>query len=294
MHRTLPLLIIILLTSHLSSNQAQTKSAKAVNVFDVQQNADTIFIRPVVMFDRGEFKFPYSSMQGESARRRFVDKYFAPGKTYILIFGGGNAGFLKIKQGYWQDGAYAYGELNEDEPGRIHGQLHALATDYDTSARGSAWRRPPTEQERAAAIEVARAAYVEHNVPIKALEAIEVNNLTAIDIDGDNKAELVGSFKVPQLDHDKISKDKPPRFLFVIAEGEGEHYKAARVNYQFNPKQSEYPLGSEMLCDNVDIDGDGVNEIVTSFTGPAYKDFYLVYQRKAGKWNQVFSSAGMQ
>lgn len=265
---------------------SQTKQAKPVVVFDVQQNAGTIYISPVVVFANGKFRAPFSPST-VAARRRFVEKYFAPAKSYILIFGGGNAGYLKINKGYWEDGAYAYGELTEFDPGRIRGQLHALATDYDTSARGGTWRRSPTEEERAAAITLAKIAYVEHKISPASLESLEVLNLTAIDVDGDERAELVGSFKVPA---DK--KEKPPHFLFLIAALDGQNYKAVRANYRFNPQQAEYPLGLEMLSDNLDIDGDGVNEIVTIFTGPGYKDSFLVYQRKDGRWNQVFSGGG--
>ena len=263
--------------------------SKPVLVLDVQQNADVIYVRPLLIFHNGRFMSCYDSTKGINARRQFVEKYFAPGKTYILIFGGGNAGWLKIKNSYWQDGAYAYGELSESEPGRIRGQIHALATDYDTTARGSAWRRVPTADERAAAIALAKNAYLEHNVSDRSLESLEVLNLTAIDVNGDDKAELVGSFKVSQDD-----KQKPPHFLFLIAELDGGIYKAARTNYQFNREQTEYPLGREMFAESLDIDGDGVNEIVTVFTGPSYKDFFLVYRRQKDKWNQVYSGAGLK
>jgi len=268
-------------------NNANAQTPKSVVVLDVQQNANTIFVSPVLIYENGIFNAPFSRMKGEVERRRFVEKYFAPGKNYILIFGGGNAGLLKITAGYWQDGAYAYGELTEDEPGRIHGQLHGLATSYDTTGRGSPWRRVPTVEERATAMALAKSEYEKQKLPANAIEKMEVINLTAIDVDGDNKAELVGSFKVPQS-----NKNKPPHFLFLIAESEAGKYKVGRANYQFNPNQSEYPLGLEMLSDNLDIDGDEVNEIVTFFSGPGFKDFYLVYQRKNGKWNQVYSGAG--
>jgi hypothetical protein len=279
--------LLFLMAFFVSVSAQNSSKFPPVLVLDVQQNADTVFVSPVVVYRNGRFEPAYDKAKGDLPRRRFVEKYFATGKSYYLIVGGGNAGTLKIKDGYWQDGSYAYAELQPDEPGRIHGQLHALATDYDTSARGSGFRRAPTAEERTAAIDLARAAFSEHQVPSNLLAKMEVLNLTALDTDGDNKAELVGSFKVP-----REKKDSPPHLLFLIAEGEGANYKAARVNYQFNPNQSEYPLGLEMLSDNLDIDGDGFNEIVTVSTGPAFVDSFVVYQKKAGKWNKVFSGGG--
>lgn len=272
----------------------QTKQTKGsgdepVVVLDVQQNAGVVLISPVALFRRGQFNVPFSKINGETSRRRFVEKYFTSGRTYHLIFGGGDAGTLTINNGYWQDGAYAYGQLalvaaaNE----RIKGQLHALATNSATAARPSIWRRLPTAEERAAAIELAKDLFLQNKTPANALPKMEVVNLTAIDVDGDDKAELVGTFKAPQT-----RADRSPHWLFLIAEADTQGYKAAQVDYQFSPEQSQYPLGRQILIDYLDMDGDGAGEVVTMLTGHDYKDSFLIYQRKKGKWIQVYSGGG--
>ena len=116
---------------------------------------------------------------------------------------------------------------------------------------------------------------------------MEVLNLTAIDVDGDRKAELVGSFKAPQT-----VADKPPHHLFLIAEGEGQSYRTARAEYLFNPQQTEYTLGSQLLADYMDIDGDGTGEIVTTYAGPAFASYFRIYRRKNGSWERVFTGGG--
>ncbi len=280
-------LLAVFSPSAAQRHSAAPKTPAAV-VFDVQQNAGTIMVSPVLLFHDGSFDRPFSVLGGDKARRRFVEEYFIAGKTYFLIFGGGDAGTLRIKSGYWEDGSYAYGELEEkaEFKDRIHRQVHGLATDFVNWSRRGGFRRAPTDEERAAAVELAKTAFLEQRVPANSLPKMEVTNLTAIDVDGDNKAELVGSFKVPTREM------KPPHFLFLIADGEGQHYRTVRANYQFNPDQTQYPLGLEMFIDSLDIDGDGTNEIVTSFTTRDYFDIFEVYQRKNGKWNQVFAGGG--
>ena len=263
---------------------------EAVVILDVQQHAGTIFTSPVALFERGQFNAPYSKINGDLPRRRFVEKYFSSGRKYHLIFGGGDAGTLTITNGYWQDGSYAYGELAPVAAvgGVIRGQLHALATNSETSARPSIWRRAPTADERAAAIDLAKEAFLQNKTPAAALSKMEVINLTAIDVDGDEKAELAGTFKAPQA-----RADKPPHWLFMIAEADSQGvYRAARVNHQFNPEQTQYPLGEEMLIDYLDIDGDGTGEVVTSFTVHDFFEIFEIYQRRNGKWLQVFTGGG--
>ena len=265
-------------------------NSEPVVILDVQQNAGTVYISPVALFERGQFNPPFSKINGELPRRRFVEKYFSPGRKYHLIFGGGDAGMLTITNGYWEDGSYAYGELAPVAAvgGRIKGQLHALATNSETIARPSIWRRSPTAEERAAAIGLAKEAFLQNKTPATALAKMEIINLTAIDVDRDDKAEMVGTCKVPQA-----RADKPPHWLFLIAEADNQGgYKVAKVNYQFSPEQTQYPLGEELLVDYLDIDGDGTSEVVTSITVHDYVEIFEIYQRKNGKWLQVFTGGG--
>ena len=141
-------------TAFTRTKQTKGSANEPVVILDVQQNAGTIYISPVALFERGQFNPPYSKINGDLPRRRFVEKYFSSGQKYHLIFGSGDAGTLTITNGYWQDGSYAYGELAPVAAvgGRIKGQLHALATNSETPARSSIWRRSPTADERAAAM----------------------------------------------------------------------------------------------------------------------------------------------
>jgi len=61
--------------------------------------------------DETQFNPPYSKINGDLPRRRFVEKYFSSPKKYHLIFGAGDAGTLTITSGYWQDGSYAMENL---------------------------------------------------------------------------------------------------------------------------------------------------------------------------------------
>ena len=289
---SLLMVTLLLLNAPPAPVKAQTgaRVRPAVLVLDVQRNAGAVFVTPVTVYEEGKFFPPVPPQGGVAGRRSFVEVNFRSGLVYHLVFGGGHAGTVRIKQGYWEDGSYAYGELfpSAEAGERIRGQLHALATNLPDLARPSFSRRAPTPEERAAALEVAKSTYMENKVPAGALAKMEVDNLTAIDVDGDGRAEMVGSFKVPQPGDDAA----PPHFLFLIIEAEGDGYRAARAEYRFNPKQDQYPLGREMLSDYLDIDGDGTSEVVTVFTARDFRDTFRIYQKKGGKWAHVFSGGG--
>src|SRR5436190_1310902 len=153
-----------LLLSPAAFTMRKGSANEPVVILDVQQHVGTIFISPVALYGRGQFNPPFSKLNGDLPRRRFVENYFRAGRKYHLIFGGGDAGSLTISSGYWQDGSYAYGELAPVAAvgGAIRGQLHALATDSETSARSSIWRRGPTADERAAAIGLAKETFLQN------------------------------------------------------------------------------------------------------------------------------------
>ncbi len=111
--------------------------------------------------------------------------------------------------------------------------------------------------------------------------------MTAIDADGDGRSELVGSFSVP------FRTTGIKRYLFLILELEGANFKVGLANYQFlnSPETATYESGKELLVDYMDMDGDGVAEIVS--IGNGYDAYgYSIYQKKAGRWKNVYNGGG--
>jgi hypothetical protein len=244
-------------------------------------------LEAIAILDQGQFKAPGGVKNRDAAA--FIKKYLPRGRKFFVVFGGGAAGTINLTETGLgcNDLIYGIGPFNPGSLGiaRIHGRVQGLATTSDMVARSEIWRRAPSADERAAAAGLAKLAFANKGLTPAQLMKMETVNLTAIDVDGDNRAELVGTFSVPQTD-----TNRPPRYLFLIAEGDGANYQAAFSSYRYFPKSDVYNSGEESLIDYVDVERDGTAEIVTSYTGVT-DGGYHIYRRVNGAWKVVYENA---
>ncbi|HMF57237.1 MAG TPA: hypothetical protein VK619_12920 [Pyrinomonadaceae bacterium] len=256
---------------------------------DSQSGMAEVSLDPVVIVEQGRFTDPRMDDNAE-AQDRFAQKYLQAGLKYYLTFGGASVGAVTIKSSNRGCNAVsASGSVQADAAvqGRIHGQLKGLAVNYIARASATITRRTPTPAERTAAINIAKTTFQQHGAVAESLAKLDVINLTAIDADGDGKSEMVGSFSVP------FRTSGIKRYLFLILEPEGANFKTGIANYQFynTPETATYESGKELLIDYLDMDGDGVGEIVSGGSGyDAYG--YTIYQKKNGQWKNVYSGGG--
>ena len=271
---------------------AQTKPARpasgsevvvfAVKKYDTMQNME-----PVVIIRRGTYVKPpvdESDVTGgdvEAQSKRFIGEYFRAGRQYRLLSGGGDAGTLTVQK-YLEPGCVGMNaEVSTQTQVRLGGEVQALAVSSDTLGRGAGSRRAPTEAERASALELARAAFARNAVPAALVKKMETLNLTATDLDRDGRAELVGSFRVVGADYMNYA-------LFMIFEPAGDKFTAALTWYH---KGAEADAADRRLVDFVDLDGDGVAEVIAE--GHYYEsNDYFVYKKQRGQWRSVYQGGG--
>jgi hypothetical protein len=170
----------------------------------------------------------------------------------------------------------------------------ALATDGAHAPRAQSSRRAPTAEERAAAFGVAKRFLMGKRLSASAIErGTKTLNLTATDLDGDGREELIGSYVV------KVGP-KVRDTLFLVAAPQGRGFRAALTKYaRVNAREMMDPalidnlgeggLGTELYVEQLDADGDGVGEVFTlsrSFEGTSYR----AYRRLRGVWRGVYES----
>src|SRR5207253_3952788 len=128
---------------------------------------------------------PYSDEQKDK-QKSFGEKYFAAGKIYRLIFGGGDAGTVTVKK--WSEGCNnIHAKVTPTTSARLGGKVMALATNSETLGRRASARRAPTDAERAAMLTLMKSIYLQRRTPASLIPSIKVTNLTATDLDGDGK-----------------------------------------------------------------------------------------------------------
>ncbi|HEX8291670.1 MAG TPA: hypothetical protein VF570_07950, partial [Pyrinomonadaceae bacterium] len=251
-------------------------------------------VEPVAVIDgRGALAEPSLEAGGDGSPNAFLARHYRAGAQYRLIFGGAEAGTLTIR-------AATPGECSPNAASadlgsaaaKLGGNVMALATDGAHAPRPQASRRAPTADERAAAFGVAKRFLAGKRLSASAVErGTKTLNLTATDLDGDGREELVGSYLV------KVGP-KVRDTLFLVAAPQGRGFRQvltryARVNARemMDPsmidKLGEDGLGTEMYVEQLDADGDGVGEVFTlsrSFEGTTYR----AYQRRPGVWRKAY------
>ena len=284
-------LLVALPTSPAPHARAQAGgSAKSSTVvFSVESSGDETTIEPVVEVGAGG---RVSGAGGdEDSLKRLAADYYRPGRKLRVIFGGGDAGTLTVKQSTADRECYRNGALVAAQTSaRLGGNVMALATASETLGKRPASRREPTAAERAGVEKLVRTLLARRRVTPAQLRGLRTINLTATDLDGDGTAELAGTFRV---NRGKASAEQ----LFLLAESKGGSYSVAIANYSplrvadlpdpaLLDEAGKGGFLSEILLDHLDLDGDGTGELFTfgrSLEGVRYR----IYKRTARRWRRL-------
>lgn len=280
-----------------SPQQPRTTTRQESVVFVVMKDAtEDAQVEPVAVIDgRGALAEPAEEASGDGAPSAFLARHYRAGAQYRLIFGGAEAGTLTIRAATPAECSpnAASADIGT-AASKLGGNVMALATDGAHAPRAQSSRRAPTAEERAAALGVAKRFLAGKRVSASAFErGTKTLNLTATDLDGDGREELIGSYVV------KVGP-KVRDTLFLVAAPQGRGFRAALTKYaRVNAKEMMDPalidnigeggLGTELYVEQLDADGDGVGEVFTlsrSFEGTTYR----AYQRRRGVWRGVYEN----
>jgi hypothetical protein len=258
------------------------QARKGVVVFAVSAESGTGSMDAVVIVDGKQLRAPYSD-EPKDRQKSFANEYFAPGKVYRLIFGGGEAGNVTVNK--WSEGCNnIHAEVTPATTARLGGKVMALATNSETLGKRASARRAPTDAERAAVMNLVKSIYSQHRTPAGLIGSIKVTNITATDLNGDGNYEMIASFT-------SAAKNKFERDLFLIAHQQGAAMRADFVKFQAYKPPPEGFLSSIDFIDQLDLDGDGLGEVFATqggFDGYAL----LILKKVGGRWQQVFDQIG--
>ena len=276
--KSVPLLILLF---GLTPNIAYSQTRRQPIIFAVSSESGDASMDAIGILDGQTLRAPYQD--DEKDHQRFGDQYLAAGTVYRLIFGGGEAGTVTVnKWGLGCETLHAQATLKTTA--RIGGKVWALATNSETLGKQSPSRRAPTDTERQAVMTLMKSIYTEHQTPANLMGAIKVTNLTATDLNGDGKYEIIGSFAL-------AAKNKFERDLFLIAVPQATGMRADFVKFQAYQPPPEGFLSSIDYIDQLDIDGDGLAEVFA--TGGGFDGYELLVFKKAnGRWRQIYDMAG--
>ncbi|MFN2578392.1 MAG: hypothetical protein ABR607_11955 [Pyrinomonadaceae bacterium] len=274
--------LFVLVFSWLVECNSSAQTGKRTVIFAVSSESGEGSMDAVAILEGKRLLSPYNDEQKDK-QKTFGEDYFKKGTVYRLIFGGGDAGTATVSK--WSEGCNnIHAQAMLSTSARLGGKVMALATNSQTLGKHSVSRRPPTDAERAAVLTLMKSIYQQHRTPATLMPAIKVTNLTATDLNGDGKYEMIGSFTL-------TGRNKFERDLFLIAVPEGAAMRADFVKFQAYQPPPEGFLSSIDFIDQLDVDGDGVGEVFTNqggFDGYAL----LIFKKVAGRWKQVYDMLG--
>ena len=281
-------LTLTLLAALTCAHAAQTPARRSTTgggtvVFAVSKTDAGATMEPVAIYRGGAFVKPPVE-ESEAANKAFINEYFRAGRQYRLLSGGGDAGTLTVLK-YAEQGCVGLNaDVNVQTSAHLGGKVQALAVSSATVGRQPSSRRAPTDAERASALMLARAAYSKNGVSAALVKKLEVENLTATDLDRDGNFELVGNFKI----ENNTGQSENSYALFMIFEPEGGGFKPALTWFHHG---GESDSEERSFVDQVDIDGDGIAEVIVA--GFYYEaNDYVIYKKRQGRWVSVYQGGG--
>lgn len=275
------------LASAASAQKAVSKPPKPA-IFAVLNDGKTL--EPIAYVNRGKLNEPVNGSDELKLITAFNRAYYKPGTVYKLIFGGANAGTVTVsssdaKAECSRNMATATTKASKTP---LQGLVMGLATNVPIKNTSASYRRRPTTEEREEVEALAKAEFTRQQLTPGTLR---YQNLTALDLDRDGKAELVGSYWV---EIDRLTRGL---LFFIAAKGSNGKYALGHKEYRSvdqasvmsgDIKDVDQGVYHELLLDAFDHDGDGTSEVFTyvqSFEGAGFN----AYTKNGGKWTRSFA-----
>jgi hypothetical protein len=251
------------------------QSVAGTAIFVVGRLEDGASLDPIVLINKGQYINPLPD-ENEAFVKQVAAKYMRTGQKHRVIFGGAEAGTVIVKERFESEiGLTTTATLQSSV--KLSDEVKALAVSSETLGGKQSSRRAPTAEERAALVSLMNETYKQRKVSQALLAKVKINNITAIDIDADGKAELIGSFEI--FDQKQNSWN-----LFLIAELKNNQYQSALTWYK---RGGETDSEVRRLIDVLDLDGDGIAEVFATTSYYESTDF-TIYKKAKGVWRSVY------
>lgn len=251
-------------------------------------------VEPIGIIDKGTMIEASNGSDDLKKLTAFSKTYYAPKTAYKLVFGGVDAGTVTIlKSNPKMECTSNMAEVTTvAAKAKLKGLVMGLATNAAVK-KGTGMRRLPTAAERSEIETLVRAEFIKNKISDNAVKNMKYHNLTALDVDADGKAEMVGSFFV------EPSATERGLLFFIAEKGANGKYKFGHSEFRL-VKQDEVMSGeikaldegiyNELLLDSMEFDGDKTDEIFTYIQGFEGSSF-TVYSKRDGKWVKAFEGS---
>ena len=217
-------------------------------------------------------------LEGEIARR-----WLNPAWTVFLLSPGAApepVGF-RTREAAVDGCRYVAGVVRAPSPAMAEGAR--MATSSSTMGGALFPGRTPTPREAARLAAAARDHLATLVVPAGRVERLRAGGALAVDLDGDGDEELVGAYGVAG-EHPGMTA----RSVVVVA----EPGPAALRVVGARASDADDGWGTLRFVGAVDVDGDGVLEVVAREAGYEVHRFVVLARGAGGRWTEVYAGGG--
>jgi len=219
----------------------------------------------------------------EAASDNFEKIYFVPGRTYALLFGGSELGSITVEKAdeVGCEGQTATAMASKPTP---HG-LDALAiTTIEGIRTHDNWRHVASEEQKSEFARLASDYLKAHGIAAFSLENLKIPSLRATRLRQGGPEVLIGSVSVKE-------KTKVHDLFLVIQFQPGKTQTLLASYHQSKDPEDGVDRQQEKFVDQLDMDGDGTDEIVT-ISGYYESWDYAIYRQQNGEWKLVYKGGG--
>lgn len=255
---------------------------------------DGKMIEPIGVIDKGELTALQTTDENGKVLVDIHKTYYKPKTRYNLVFGSATKGTVTVaKSDPKAECSANLATVTTTSPtAKLKGLVMGLATNKTIAKTASGVRRLPTAAERREIEDLVRDEFIQQGAG-NSVEKMKYHNLTAIDVNNDGTAEMVGSFWTGDTATERnllffiAEKQKNGKYAFGYSE-----FRKIIPNEVMSGELKDLDDGvyHELLLDSLEYDGDNSAEIFTLVRGFEGNNFN-VYSKRDGKWTKVFEGS---
>jgi hypothetical protein len=254
--------------------------------------SDGKMLEPIAYVNGGKLEPPVNGSDDSAIISTFNRTYYKPGTAYRLVFGGADAGSVKVKSSdvKAECSRNMAQVITTGAKTPLRGLVMGLATNAPIKSL-TGFRRKPTAAEKDEIETLVRAEFARQKLTPQGV--LRYHNFTALDLENDGKPEFVGTYWV---EIDKLTRGL---LFFIAGRGNNDKYSLGFSEYRLidqagvmsrEIKDVDQGVYHELLLDTFDYDSDGTSNIFTyvqSFEGAGFN----AYSRSGGKWVRSFEGS---
>jgi hypothetical protein len=262
-------------------------------LFEVFGEREDPRMLPLAVIDHGKLRHIVLSPQHW---RQFDKMYDLSGTVYTLYQDGGVAGTAKVKQGMWEkrnaplyslpncQSLLPLSAVELDSKVKAGITVEFLATGNPIASASNPKAEVLTRDDAVkTARDVALKVGTDAGIPRSRLDSLDYHGL-AVNTGATPDPTLIASFIDPNADEAGPHGDGTA-FVFTIADKTGTEY-APTFSKTVNGSSSHEEF--RRYVDHLDIDGDGIDELVLEGWRPGGGSYPIILKYVAGRWQEIF------